>query len=82
QILVADEDELEQARELGFIRPDQHRRVLDQQRELIEVLRAHEFDAWLGPRPDFDTLLIPPGWLSDGRYVQPGEPYGWPTGVD
>src|SRR5262249_50974843 len=82
QFLVEDEDELELARRIALISREQYELVREQQRELIDVLRTGRFAAWLGSRPPFDPAAIPPYRGSTGRYIQPGEPDGWPAGVD
>lgn len=78
QILIADQDELEEARGSGLISHEQHQLVLAQQRELVDILYDGTFDSWLGPQPVFDPALLPPYRGSVGRYIQPGQPDGWP----
>ena len=79
--VVDDEDELEQARAVGLVERDRYRLVREQQRELIALLETGGLNSWLGPRPPFDLARIPGYRASDGRYIQPGEPDGWPEGL-
>ena len=48
--------------------------------DLGDFTKAGNLDGWLGPQPLFDLSRIPGYRASDGRYIQPGEPDGWPEG--
>ena len=83
EYIILDEDELAIAYEQGLITPGLREQVLAQADEFVELLETGQFGAWLatyynGP---FDlTALTMPGWT----YLKygPGEPDGWPAGVD
>jgi uncharacterized protein DUF402 len=81
---ILDEDELAAAYDQGLITSGLRDRVLAQADELVDLLEAGQFRAWLATVCDaqFDLaqLTAKPAWTH--RKHAPGEQDGWPAGVD
>jgi predicted RNA-binding protein associated with RNAse of E/G family len=81
---LLDEDELAAAYDQGLITADLRDRILAQAGELVDLLEAGQFGAWLATwlNAPFDLaqLTVKPSWTY--REYGPGQPDGWPAGVD
>jgi hypothetical protein len=80
---ILDEDELAEAHQRELIGDEMRERVLAQAGELVDLLEAGRFGAWLQTVCDapFELERLPDKQSWDYRKYAPGEHDGWPAGV-